>query len=349
MRGALRGVMVLAFMIFSGSTGMAKPILDVHSHPIFRDYVEDVSRHGAALSETFPLPGYEVEKHLASMDKAGIATSILSMPPPNPYFGDAASARKASRDFNTHCFELKRRHPGRFMYCASLPLPDVQGAIEEAVFALDNLEADCVKIATNSSGLYLGDESLDTLMEELDRRKVVIITHPQRPEPVNDSIIHNAPLPVNEYLAETTRAIINMLSRNVLAKYPDVKVIVPHCGAYLPLAIPRVKALLPAMEKNGLMKAIDWNANLNGLYFDLAGAPSAEAVRQLLKITDASHILFGSDYPYQPDDVLMRNLEFLEEDLAKDPRLSQMANAILYENAIELFDLNKKESVSVNL
>lgn len=28
-----------------------------------------------------------------------------------------------------------------------------------------------------------------------------------------------------------------MISRNVLARYSNIKVVVPHCGAYLPLAI----------------------------------------------------------------------------------------------------------------
>lgn len=329
-----------AFMtlgVLCGSAAFARTVIDVHSHPVFNDYAENIERHGAALAESFPLPEYDVEKHLAFMDKAGIRTSILTMPPPNPYFGDAAEARKAAREFNAECFELKRRYPGRFKYCASLPLPDVEASIDEAIFALDNLDADCVKIASNSSGLYLGDEALDPLMAELNSRKAIIITHPHRPEPANEVLIRNTPLPVSEYLAETTRAILNMLSKNVLARYPDVRVVVPHCGAFLPLALPRAKALLPAMEKNGLMKPIRWDANLRGLYFDLAGTPSADAVRQLLKITDASHILYGSDYPYQPDGVLLNAIEFLKRDLGSDPQLAPLVDDILSENAGRLF------------
>ena len=29
-----------------------------------------------------------------------------------------------------------------------------------------------------------------------------------------------------------------MLSRNVLVRYPNLKVVVPHCGSFLPLALP---------------------------------------------------------------------------------------------------------------
>lgn len=63
---------------------------------------------------------------------------------------------------------VKAQHEGRFLFCAALPLPDVDAAIREAVYALDTLHADGVKLASNSRGLYLGDPALDPLMEVLN-------------------------------------------------------------------------------------------------------------------------------------------------------------------------------------
>lgn len=65
---------------------------------------------------------------------------------------------------------VKAQHEGRFLFCAALPLPDVDAAIREAVYALDTLHADGVKLASNSRGLYLGDPALDPLMEVLNER-----------------------------------------------------------------------------------------------------------------------------------------------------------------------------------
>lgn len=45
--------------------------------------------HGAELEETFPLARWDVESHLAFMDSAGIRTAVLTMPAPQPYYGDA--------------------------------------------------------------------------------------------------------------------------------------------------------------------------------------------------------------------------------------------------------------------
>ena len=49
------------------------------------------------------------------------------------------------RKYNEECAALKARYPGRFMFCAALPLPDVPHALEEARYALEVLGADGIK------------------------------------------------------------------------------------------------------------------------------------------------------------------------------------------------------------
>ena len=263
----------------------AQQAVDVHTHIIIPEYMEVLKAHGAELEETFPLPTWEAERHIAFMDSAGISTAVLTMPAPQPYYDDAKESAKCIRRVNEVSAKVKRQYTGRFKFCAALPLPDVDAAIKEAVYALDTLGADGVKLATNSRGQYLGDEELDPLMEVLNERHAVVIIHPHRPTPYPDGIISTTPLAMYEYPAETTRAVVNMLARNVLVRYPNLKVVVPHCGSFLPLALPRMKSILPAMVKQGYMQPIDWEGNLSRLYFDLAGSPTIEVLRSLLTIT----------------------------------------------------------------
>ncbi|MBO7070851.1 MAG: amidohydrolase family protein, partial [Bacteroidales bacterium] len=124
--------------------------IDVHSHAITASYMEFIQTHGAEMNEGFPIPFWNVEEHLAFMDEAGIETSVLTMPAPQPWFGDGAESASLCRKYNEECAALKDQYPGRFLFCASLPLPDVERATEEAVYALDMLGADGVKMATNS-------------------------------------------------------------------------------------------------------------------------------------------------------------------------------------------------------
>lgn len=328
----------VALSVWFAGRATAQQIVDVHCHNILPAYMEVLEKHDAALEETFPLPGWSVEAHLAFMEQVGIGCSVLSMPAPQPYFGDTEECQRIVRAYNEYCAELKKRYPGKFKFCAALPLPDVDAAIEEAIYALDTLGADGIKLASNSRGQYLGDEALDPLMAVLDKRNTVVIIHPHKPTPVNDSIIATAPLAVYEYPAETTRAIVNMISRNVLVRFQNLKMVVPHCGSFLPMAIPRMKAIHPAMQAKGFMAPIDWDKNLSRLYYDLAGGASPEIVKMMLTITSPEHILYGSDYPYQPDAVLTGNLQRMREQFAADKELSPYLERFLSENARNLFN-----------
>jgi predicted TIM-barrel fold metal-dependent hydrolase len=89
-----------------------------------------------------------------------------------------------------------------------------------------------------------------------------------------------------------------------------------------------MKAIFPAMKAKGLMQDIDWEKNLAALYYDLAGVPTADLIKIMLSITTPEHILYGSDYPYQPNEVLQKNLDNLRQELAKDKELAPYAEKI---------------------
>ena len=313
------------------ANGFAQGVMDVHSHIITPEFVSALENEGRLMDEGFPLPKYNVENHLKWMDEAGVQTSVLTLAAPQP------SSAQTIRQTNEAAARIKKEHPGRFLFCAALPLPNVDAAISEVIYALDTLKADGIKLATNVGGQYLGAPELDTLFSVLNERKAVIILHPHRPEPVNKLVMQQTPLAMQEYLSETTRAVSNMISRNVLARYNNIKVVVPHCGAYLPLAIPRMRSLTPVMQTNKMVGEIDYEANLRALYYDLAGAHSPEVIRMLLTITTPDHLLYGSDYPYVAPQVLTQSLARMKDYLSKEQDLIPFKEMILWKNAKWLF------------
>lgn len=325
---------LIALMMATGL--MAQGVLDVHSHLITPECRAVLEQHGAQLDEGFPLPAWSIEQHLMDMNTIGIATSVITMPAPHPYFGNVEETVKVIRENNEAAALLKEQYRARFLFCASLPLPDVDAAIKEAIYALDSLGANGIKLATNVYGQYLGDPVLDPLMEVLNERNALIILHPHKPTPYTDELMKGVPLAMSEYLSETTRAVANMITHNVLSRYPNLRVIVPHCGSYLPLAIPRMKAIYPAVQNAGLVGDIDWEGQLSRLYYDLAGAASIPTIKMMLTITDISHILYGSDYPYVATEVLKRNLGILRMNLLNDEELAPHVDDIFGKNFINL-------------
>ena len=327
-------ILAITTMTLTATGALAQT--DMHCHMIPDSYLEAVKAHGMEMDEGFPIPAWNVDAHLGFMADAGIRTSVLTMPAPQPFFGDGEESARICRRFNEEAAALKARYPGRFLFCAALPLPDVDRALEEARYALEVLGADGIKLASNSYGQYLGDPELEPLMAYLNGRKAVIITHPHKPSSVNDKLIAAVPLASYEYLAETTRAILNMVAHDVLVRYPDLKVVVPHCGSFLPNALPRFKGLLPVMTAQGYMQPVDVEANLSRLYYDLAGAATDDAIESLLTIAEPSHILYGSDYPYVAAPALVGAKKALESRLAAHGLTPE---DILSNNAKTLFNI----------
>ena len=136
----------------------AQQAIDVHCHNVLPGFVSFLESHDATLDEGYPLPKWDAESHIRFMQEAGIGLSVLSMPAPQPYFGNSDECRRVIRNYNDECARLKSACPGKFLFCASLPLPDVKAAVDEAVYALDTLGADGI-LYGNAAKLFSIKES----------------------------------------------------------------------------------------------------------------------------------------------------------------------------------------------
>ncbi len=149
-------------------------------------------------------PAWDVQTTLAMMDRQGIATAIVSISEPGVYFGNVALARDLARQINEFSARLVADHPQRFGAFAVLPLPDGNAALRELEYALDTLKLDGIGLLTNYRGTYLGDDALDALFAELNRRQVVAFIHPSTP-PSKDQPTFGLPPSLYEFTFDTTR------------------------------------------------------------------------------------------------------------------------------------------------
>ncbi|WP_332874878.1 hypothetical protein [Hymenobacter psoromatis] len=90
------------------------------------------------------IPAWNPAAALALMDQLGSETAMLSSSSPGVHFGDDHAARPLAQRVNEPGRELVQAHPGRFGLLASLPLPDLDGALAELRYAFDVLKADGV-------------------------------------------------------------------------------------------------------------------------------------------------------------------------------------------------------------
>jgi predicted TIM-barrel fold metal-dependent hydrolase len=119
----------------------------------------------------------------------------------------------------------------------------------------------------------------------------------------------------------------------VLERHPELKVIVPHAGAALPVLANRIDLLLPILGEPGAPPPPTMHDALRRLYFDLAGAPVPELLGALLSVADPSHIMYGSDWPFTP----LRACQALAQRIDETPLLAgELREQVLTGNAAQL-------------
>ena len=308
-------------------------MIDVHAHMIPPAYRNLLVKHGALLEDGFPVPDWDLDAHLELMEKAGISWSLLSVSSPHPYFGDAAESREVCRAVNEFGAACKKAQPNRIGFAACLPLPNVEGAVKEAEYALDVLGADAVKLASNSRGQYLGAPETEPLMKALNERKAVVIIHPHRPDPLKEGVFSAGPVPLFEFLCDTTRAVLNLIASGMTAEYPEIRFIVPHCGSFLPNIHDRFQGICQILVPQGRIPDIDVKEEFSRLYFDTAGNPVPHLLDLLETVAEPDHIMYGSDFPFTPEDMVLKNAEKLKAHL----RGREGETMILAETAERIF------------
>jgi predicted TIM-barrel fold metal-dependent hydrolase len=272
-----------------------KTVIDVHHHVCPPAYAQELIARG--INEP-PQLNWTVQKSLDDMDKAGVATAISSITTPGVWFGDDGAARRLARKCNDYAARLVRDHPGRFGMFASLPLPDVDGSLEEIEYAFDTLHADGVGLMTSFDDKWLGDPAFDPVMEELNRRKAVVYTHPTVADCCRGilPVVHRA---VVEFQTDTSRAIGSVVFTGTASRFADIKFIWSHGGGTMPFLYERylrMPQLYPNVKPN-LPRGVDYE--LKKFYYDVAQVAHPAALASLVKVAPTSQILFGTDYPYR--------------------------------------------------
>ena len=282
--------------------------IDVHHHVLPRFYTETLERVGITNALGAVFSGWSLDAHLEVMDRNKIAVGMASIPA-GIYFEGDAFARDLARRCNEYLASLRSEHPSRFGALAALPLPDVDGALAEAGYALDTLKLDGVVLLSNVAGHYVGEAENDALFAELNRRHTVVFIHPG--DPPDGGIPESILYPIDMAL-ETVRAAMGLLYGGALERYPEVRFVFAHCGGITPYLAHRMArgrtwvrgeggpdpALLDgAPEDAGAARAIGL---LQRQYYDSMTANAANGLRTLQAFVDPAHILFGTDHAALP-------------------------------------------------
>ena len=257
--------------------------IDVHHHVVPPQYAD----------ESMPIKLPHTEMQLQSMDRWHIRAAITSLTP-RVVLNNIHRLRAVARDCNEFQARRAQDHPSRFGAFALLPLPDVDGALEEISYAFDVLRLDGVGLFSSVNDRYLGDPAFDAVFDELNRRKAVVFIHPTHCEAPEHMNLRAPPFAV-EYVFDTTRAIVNLIYNGTLKRCPNIRLIVAHGGGAVPFLAERIAMM---EGHRGAKNVTDVIPPLRSLYFEIASTTSAYALRSLQEFADPAHILWGTDLPF---------------------------------------------------
>ncbi|KAK1069491.1 hypothetical protein LTR74_004816 [Friedmanniomyces endolithicus] len=292
--------------------------IDVHSHFLPPAYQKACHENGHSRPDGMPaLPDWSPEQHLSLMDKLNIRKSILSISSPGTHLvpNDEALAAKVTRDSNAYAAALKKQHPTRFGYFASLPIPNIALCLEEiATSATEG--CDGYVFLTNGHGHYLGDPLFDPIFDELNKRHALVFIHPTTPtcpcspeaqargeQPVKAApLAEKYPNPMLEFFFDTARVVANLFMSGTIKRCPDIRFILPHLGGAFPPLLSRFtgfSTLVPG-PWDATAEEETREAFRKQIWFDLAGFPFPGQIRGLMDGAGVPHsrIMYGSDFPF---------------------------------------------------
>jgi predicted TIM-barrel fold metal-dependent hydrolase len=336
----LRGAGALAASVTLPSPAVlaqgAKPVapagnphrIDLHHH-FYPPFLMEAWKK-ASVRNPPPVTHWTLQAALDQMDAGGVATAMLSIPTGLNLPGlSAEDGHRMTRMCNDWAIEQGKAHPGRFGLFGFLPMPDIDASLKEIEYVLDTLKADGIGLQTSYGNKWLGDPAFKPVLEELNRRKAVVLVHPLGPACCS-RLMSYVPASFTEYPQDTNRAVMSLLFSGTFAKTRDIRFIFCHGGAAVPELAGRVAALSKFQIKNLKELAPDGiDFELKRLHYELANAAYAPNMAALLKYIPLSQVMFGTDYPYVK---VTENVSDLMHAGLTDAEL----NAIGRENALRL-------------
>jgi len=323
--------------------------IDVHYHAMNEPFRQALAHIGGIIRT----PEWSRQTALDFSDRQGIDTGILSLGIPGAHFGDDVKARDLAKRCNEDLADFIAQHPRRFGQFAITPMPDIEGACQAAVHALDTLKADGIILLSSYEGQYAGQPQWDPLLEILNERAAVCFIHPNNAPAATvarqgfSAGIGNF---LGEFLFDTSRAGLNLLFNDCLDRYPHIKFILAHAGGTLPYFSWRLGEIMERQmtiapwDKQYRSRFMDSHAGkitrdfvlskMRCFYFDTALSAGPQVLGSLLQVADPDRILFGSDWPYCPETMATDMITQLEANPLLGDKLKR---AVARDNALKLF------------
>jgi aminocarboxymuconate-semialdehyde decarboxylase len=270
---------------------------------------------------------FEVSLRKKDMEQTGVTTQVIStIPVLFNYWAKPTDALETSRFFNDHIAESVAKHPTEFIGLGTVPMQDIDLAIQEMERCVKELKLPGIEIGTNINGKNLSDKSLFPFYKAAEALNCALFIHPWEMMGEKDMQQYWLPWLVG-MPAETSRAICSMIFGGVFEAFPALRVAFAHGGGSFPFTIGRIEH---GFNVRPDLVAIDNNINPRnyiGKFWIDSLVHDANALTYIINLMGEDKICLGSDYPFPLGEHHPGKL--IEEVITTDV----LQNKLLWQNA----------------
>ena len=288
----------------------------------------------------------DVYERLRLLDRNEVDVHVLVPAPWLESFPRLAEDRtlriQAARIMNDELAAVIASCPTRFRGVAMLPMLDPDAAVAELHRAVKELGFVGAFVSVGPTVKRLDHPDFETLFEALVELDVTLWLHPSRPPTLPDYSDETASRFLEwqtiGWLHDTTSAMYRIVFSGVFDRYPSIRIVTHHHGAFVPTCARRLDASWAIFEDAGMVLQTKISRpyidHFKKFYCDTATFGFAPKVLELtLEFFGPRHVLFGSDSPLD----IANGQYFTAETLRSIDAMavpSEVRQAILSDNAI---------------
>jgi len=276
------------------------------------------------------------EYRIKTVGRHGIAVQVITLTAPGVHrFGEESV--KWAKKMNDYIASVVDKWPDNYVGFAVLPLNFVGESVNELERGVRELGLRGVILFTNVNGVYISDKRFNPIFEKAAQLDTPILLHAVTPPEKFLAAVSDYSIPISlwPFLYDETIAATKLVWDGVLDRFPSLKIILAHLGAFIPLHIERIEY---AAKGYGREYGYEFRRQpseyfLKQLYYDTANfyRPAVEFVK---KVVGANRIVFGTDYPHRVGDPAKAIESILGLDATEEEK-----ERILWRNAEELLKL----------
>jgi len=321
--------------------------IDIYTHiapPKYKSFVGKISPSiEDHLNRVHTL--YNIEERFRVLDKFSDVRQVLTLAmTAASILEDNKIGVDLAKKANDEIAEIVLRYPDRFIAgIASSSLSSIDEAIKEIDRAIKELKLKGLQLFFPYGGKIWDIETFTPIFKKMCEVDLPIWIHPAIPINRRDYekyfIDH-----VFGWPYESTVAMVHLVFQGVIEKFPNLKILIHHCGAMVPFFGERIKE---AYNASKIIHGMDFEAKLSQhpieyfkmFYTDTAIGGSTSGLMCGYNFFGSDHLLFGTDMPYDSE-YGAKTIKLSIESIEKMP--------IDEEEKRKIFEFNAKKLLKIS-